>query len=121
MNFFEVYITGCKKCFDIEGHASRITFWSYVGQAFLVYLIVILVSGLLKAMLPNFVGSLINAIIALFFFGSVIPLFSIQIRQTRDATGNPWWWLAGFSPFLGALLMLIIYLSPTGGFFLTSR
>ncbi|MAH59119.1 MAG: hypothetical protein CMN91_11895 [Synechococcus sp. ARS1019] len=121
MNFFEVYITGWKKCFDIEGRTSRMTFWSYVGQAFLVYLIVVLVSGLLKAMVPNFVGSLINAIIALFFFGSVIPLFSIQIRRTRDATGNPWWWVAGFFPFFGAILMLIIYLSPTRGFFLTSR
>ena len=110
-----------KKIFDIEVRASHIAFWSYVGQAFLVCLIVVLVSGLLKAMLPNFFGSLINAIIALFFFGSVIPLFSIQIRRTRDATGKPWWWVAGFFPFLGAILMLIVYLSPTGGFFLTSR
>ena len=44
---------------------------------------------------------------------SLIPSISIQVRRLRDATKNPLWILISFVPFIGGIVLLIFYLSPS--------
>ena len=42
-----------------------------------------------------------------------IPSISLQVRRLRDAAKNPWWILISFVPFIGGIVLLIFYLSPS--------
>jgi len=44
---------------------------------------------------------------------SFVPSLSIQIRRLRDTARNPLWILTSLIPFLGGILLLIFYLSPS--------
>ena len=43
----------------------------------------------------SFVSALLSAVYLLFSFAHIVTCFTIQIRRTRDATGNAWLWLLG--------------------------
>ena len=43
----------------------------------------------------------------------LIPSISLQVRRLRDAAKNPWWILISFVPFIGGIVLLIFYLSPS--------
>ena len=43
----------------------------------------------------------------------IIPSISLQIRRLRDAAKKPWWILISFVPFIGGIVLLIFYLSPS--------
>ena len=44
---------------------------------------------------------------------SLIPSISLQVRRLRDAAKNPWWILISFVPFVGGIVLLIFYMSPS--------
>ena len=44
---------------------------------------------------------------------SLIPSISLQVRRLRDTAKNPWWILISFVPFVGGIVLLIFYLSPS--------
>ena len=43
----------------------------------------------------------------------LIPSISLQVRRLRDAGRNPLWMLINFVPFIGGIVLLIFYLSPS--------
>ena len=120
LQFFDAYLTGWKKALEINGRTTRQSFWLFIGQMILVYIVFIVaifvVSGVaqqIKAL--SFVSAFLSAVYLLFSFAHIVPCFTIQIRRTRDATGNGWLWLLGLIPLLGSIALLVIYLSPTDG------
>ena len=120
LQFFDAYLTGWKKALEINGRTTRQSFWAFIGQMILVYIVfmvaifvVSLVTQQIK--LLSFVSALLSAVYLLFSFAHIVPCFTIQIRRTRDATGNGWLWLLGFIPLLGSIALLVIFLSPTDG------
>ena len=44
---------------------------------------------------------------------SLIPSIALQVRRLRDAARNPWWILISFVPFIGVIVLLIFFLSPS--------
>ena len=120
LQFFDAYLTGWKKALEINGRTTRQSFWAFIGQMILVYIVfmvaifvVSLVTQQIK--LLSFVSALLSAVYLLFSFAHIVPCFTIQIRRTRDATGNGWPWLLGLIPLLGSIALLVIFLSPTDG------
>ena len=114
LQFFDAYLTGWKKALEINGRTTRQSFWAFIGQMILVYIVfmvaifvVSLVTQQIK--LLSFVSVLLSAVYLLFSFAHIVPCFTIQIRRTRDATGNGWLWLLGLIPLLGSIALLVIF------------
>ena len=120
LQFFDAYLAGWKKALEINGRTTRQSFWAFIGQMILVYILfaaAILVISFIAQQIKilSFVSALLSAVYLLFSFAHIVPCFTIQIRRTRDATGNAWLWLLGFIPLLGSITLLIIFLSPSDG------
>ena len=121
INLFKEY---WKRSFDFKGITKRGDFW--IIQAWLLLhsgLSVIIGICLFKDIYWIFgnpyyadgrdIGPYILVPIYAFSLVSSIPSISLQVRRLRDAARNPWWILISFVPFIGGIVLLIFYLSPS--------
>ena len=114
-----------KNSFNFNGKTKRRDFWITQGLIFLLYLFSILISITLfldrnygldydytyyqwTGLRPYILGSCYG-----FSIVTLIPSISLQVRRLRDAAKNPWWILISLIPFLGGIILLIFYLSPS--------
>ena len=119
-----------KRSFDFRGTTTRRTFW--ITQAWLLIKIIILVLlgiclfldinhstyvfyGLKRTLFNNDVNVMPYIFLPIYAYSIVtlIPSISLQVRRLRDAAKNPWWILISFVPFIGGIVLLIFYLSPS--------
>ena len=112
-----------KHSFNFKGKIKRKEFWITQGFIFLLYLLSVSISICLFLDI-NYVGNSydfewtgVTTYIWISFYGfslvCLIPSISIQVRRLRDAARNPWWILISFVPFVGGIVLLIFYLSPS--------
>ena len=106
------------RSFDFKGTSTRKDFW--IAEAWLL-----LISPFVMLMgftffldgggFDNDKDLTLYLITPLYLLGiiSSIPNLSIQVRRLRDAARNPWWILISFVPFIGGIVLLIFYLSPS--------
>lgn len=120
-----------KNSFNFKGNTKRSEFW--ITQLFLLFQYVYAVILGINIYLINYTSRLycrgnyfeceeiderlifqftINLIIG-FSFLTLIPSLSLQIRRLRDFGRNPLWVLISLIPFVGGILLLIFYLSPS--------
>ena len=113
-----------KRSFNFKGITKRGDFW--IIQAWLLLhsgLLVIVGICLFKDIYWVFgnpyysdgkdIGPYILMPIYGFSIVSSIQSISLQVRRLRDAAKNPWWILISFVPFVGGIVLLIFYLSPS--------
>ena len=103
--------------------SKRKEFWITQGFIFLLYLLSVSISICLfldinyVRNIDNFEWTGVTTYIWISFYGfslvSLIPSVSIQVRRLRDASRNPLWILISFVPFIGGIVLLIFYLSPS--------
>lgn len=48
----------------------------------------------------------------LFFLVSLIPSIAVGVRRLHDTDRSGWWYLIGFIPYIGALILLIFFVLP---------
>ncbi len=114
-----------KLSFVFKGKTKRSDFWITQLFIFLIYIILVAIGICLFADI-NFGGGwdlyyfrwagvepYILMPIFTFSIVSLIPSISIQVRRLRDAAKTPWWILISFVPFIGGIVLLIFYLSPS--------
>ena len=120
-----------KNSFNFKGNTKRSEFW--ITQLFLLFQYVYVVILGINIYLINYSSKIycwgnyfgcreiderlifqftINLIIG-FSFLTLIPSLSLQIRRLRDFGRNPLWVLISLIPFVGGILLLIFYLSPS--------
>ena len=124
-NAYEIdcFIEFWKRSFNFKGITKRRNFW--ITQAwYLLHVILLVIFGIILfvdfKMLNNNsyvnwseVGPFILIPIYAFSIVSFIPSISLQVRRLRDAAKNPLWILINFVPFIGGIVLLIFYLSPS--------
>ena len=103
--------------------SKRKEFWITQGFIFLLYLLSVSISICLfldinyVRNIDNFEWTGVTTYIWISFYGfslgSLIPSVSIQVRRLRDASRNPLWILISFVPFIGGIVLLIFYQSPS--------
>ena len=97
-NPFQLYGKGFRLYASFNGRASRKEYWSFhllnVGVAFLLLII---------GNSPE-VGL---TLLALLFFGSIIPGTAVLVRRLHDVGQSGWWVLIGWIPLIGNLILLI--------------
>lgn len=94
---------------DFGGKATRTQYWAYVGFYILVYVLVLIVSGILGK-IANSLAMLVLAAYALAIF---LPSLAIAARRLRDGGFTPWLLLVGLIPGIGGLILLIFFLLPS--------
>ena len=106
--------------FDFKGKTKRRDFWITQGFVFLLYIIAVFLSICLFLDIRdsynfNWIGVQTYIFRSIYGFSlvSLIPSISLQVRRLRDAAKNPWWILISFVPFIGGIILLIFYLSPS--------
>ena len=123
-NAYEIdcFIEFWKRSFNFTGITKRRNFW--ITQAwYLFHVILLVIFGSILFVdfnsLNNFyinwseVGPFILIPIYAFSIVSFIPSIALQVRRLRDAAKNPLWILMNFVPFIGGIVLLIFYLSPS--------
>ena len=114
-----------KLSFVFKGKTKRSDFWITQLLIFSIYIILAAIGICLFADINYGLGwdlysfrwdgiePYILTPIYVFSIICLIPNISLQVRRLRDAAKNPWWILISFIPFLGGILLLVFYLSPS--------
>ena len=96
MMSFADSVKGCmQKSFTIQGRASRSEYWFFV-------LFNILLS----------MGSLfLHPLVGLITFVTIPASICVMIRRFHDLDKSGWWFLLGFIPLIGGLILLFWFVS----------
>ena len=102
MNYFIDCLTKKYACFS--GRARRQEYWLFVLFNFIASTILKFIAGALISM----TGLAVLAIIPLLYSLAVlIPGFAVLFRRLHDTGRSGWWWLIGFIPLIGAIVLII--------------
>ena len=98
MGFGDAVKTCFSKFFVGEGRASRPEYWWFVLSAIIVYA----VAGAIDLAIDT--GFVLASLAGLVFF---IPLITAAIRRLHDTGRSGWWYLIGFVPLVGWIILLV--------------
>ncbi len=97
---------------DFSGRATRQSFWMFVLFHTLIVIAFVML-GLAALMgTGNFPGVL-YVVFGLFIVGTFLPGLAISVRRLHDAGFSGWLILIGIIPYLGSLILLVLYCLPT--------
>ena len=88
---------------DFAGRATRTQFWMFNLFVFVLFFVLALIASLIR--LP--------VLITLASLAIVVPSIAIAVRRVRDLGISGWFFLVGFIPFIGGLIVLVGYCLPT--------
>jgi len=102
MNYFIDCLTKKYACFS--GRARRQEYWLFVLFNFIASTILKFIAGALISM----TGLAVLAIIPLLYSLAVlIPGFAVLFRRLHDTGRSGWWWLIGFIPLIGIIVLIV--------------
>ena len=102
----QYFTDALKKYADFDGRATRTQFWMF----FLFYIIFYVVLEIVTQLIG--VGSVLPAF---FILALLIPTLSINARRLHDTGRSGWWQLLGLIPIIGAIVLLVFYVTESQG------
>ncbi|WP_068084160.1 DUF805 domain-containing protein [Novosphingobium rosa] len=105
-----------KRYADFSGRASRKEFWMFA--LFLVLVTCALISAAVIVspggiQRPGYrAGSLFLIALGLFWLGSFVPYIAVHVRRFHDQDRSGWFYLLGFIPYIGGILLLVFMCRP---------
>jgi len=108
MTFPDAVRTCLSKYITFSGRATRSEYWYFVLFPFLVFLSAFVVDGILNMALdaPALGGNMLTGVVMLFL---LLPLISAAVRRLHDLGHSGWWYLIGFVPVVGGVVLLILF------------
>lgn len=102
MTFKDAIQSGVRRWMDFEGRSSRSEYWYWMLFVWLLCMALTLVGASMDS------GSLLDGLIMLFFFFAHL---SVAVRRLHDLGKSGWWVLLCLIPFVGAVVLLIWYVT----------
>ncbi|MBR3956769.1 MAG: DUF805 domain-containing protein [Kiritimatiellae bacterium] len=102
MNYFIDCLTKKYACFS--GRARRQEYWMFVLFNIIACIIVGVISGVLVSVTNVTAFAYLGTIYSL---AVLIPGFAVLFRRLHDTGRSGWWWLIGFIPLIGAIVLII--------------
>ena len=93
---------------DFDGVATRKQFWLFG----LWELTVIYLPSIISALLQLWHDSLLFVIMFM-LFALILPNIAISVRRLHDAGFSGWLLLLNFIPYIGGIIIFILYLLPS--------
>lgn len=116
VGFVEAVRRMYSKYAQFSGRASRSEYWWVQLFLFLVYAVVLGLSGTIGSTAygePNALGTVLSLLLLAFVLGSLVPLIALGVRRLHDANFSGWLYLLGLIPFVGGIIMLVLTLMPS--------
>ncbi len=117
MGFGEAVAQFYKNYFNFMGRSRRSEFWWPVLLYILVYLGVFLFATIGEAMFGenDVIYGIIGFVFLIFALSYIIPSISVSVRRLHDRNMSGWWYLLGFVPFGGFVLLYFFASEGTQG------
>ncbi len=97
IGFVDAIKRGLKQYATFQGRASRSEFWWFTLFSFLV--------GIFLGWIP-FLGVIL-------VLGLLIPGIAVGVRRLHDTDRTGWWYLIGFVPLIGFIVLLIFFIQAS--------
>lgn len=98
-----------KRYTDFQGRSSRSEFW----WVYLAYIIIYAVFMALTFADPGgAVSMVVSGLFLIFALAIIVPMFAISFRRLHDTDRSAWWLLIGFLPLIGAIVLIVFYVTP---------
>ena len=111
----KTYLDGWKRTFKFSGESTRAQFWTFgiinfiiITAAYYVMIADLVINGE-HAVFINYLSIGLTIFAFFYFFAS----WSIAVRRLHDSGRSGWCLLLGLIPFIGWLILLVFYLSPS--------
>ena len=104
------YTDVLKKYAVFSGRATRTEFWMFT----LWNTIVAIVLAIIESLLVRATGT--NAfmfIMWVYALAIILPSIGVSLRRLHDAGFSGWWILIDLVPFIGAIVLIIMYVQPS--------
>ena len=103
------YLEALKKYAVFSGRSRRTEFWYFV----LFNIIVTLVLSVIDRLIGTVIGaSNLGILSGIYSLAVVIPTLAVTVRRLHDIDRTGWWILLGLIPLIGAIVLLVFYLTP---------
>lgn len=102
MGFSEAIRSVFSQYASIAGRASRSEYWYFGLFYFLSYIGFMVVSAIIP---------FLAILYMVFIIGVIIPSITVGIRRLHDLNKSGWWYLIVFIPFIGAIIMIIWFVT----------
>ena len=120
MSYLEAVKAGFSNYAKFNGRASRSEFWWFFLFVVIVYAVLYAIIGIFGGLTTSDSYGVESAsvsgfpffILVVFWLALLLPVLGLQFRRLHDANHSAWWWLIGFVPFGG--IVLIIFLATPG-------
>jgi len=99
-----------KKYATFSGRAQRAEYWYFI----LFYLLL----SIGFAIIDSITGTLdpetgIGLLSGLFSLAAFIPSVAVGVRRLHDTGRSGWWWLIGFIPLIGTIVLIIFFVQDS--------
>ena len=113
MLMIDSYTTFWVKSFVFGGNTKRSDFWLANAGQLIVVIFLLFLGFLLGALFGDSNNLSLLALLVIYSFASIVPNLSIQVRRLRDAGFSPWLLLLTLIPYVGGLILFVLYLQPS--------
>jgi len=97
-----------QKYVDFSGRAPRAEYWWFYLLTIIVVVVTMIVDSLVGS---DFGGTGYGMVTALAGLALLLPSLGVSIRRLHDTDRSGWWLLIGLIPFIGAIVLLIFFVS----------
>lgn len=112
-----------KRYFDFHGRASRSEYWYAVLGAIILMILFLIISGIAMGALLTLSGNegtllgiaLMYLLLLVPMLYGIIPGISLMVRRLHDIGLSGWFYLLGFIPYVGSLILIICACIPSTG------
>ena len=97
-----------KKYADFSGRASRSEYWWFYLLIIIVYVVAMIVDSVIgtdQALGPY------GVVMCVAMLALLIPSLAAGVRRLHDTDRSGWWWLIIFIPLIGAIVLLVFFVS----------
>jgi len=91
---------------QFSGRSSRSAYWYW-------YLFLIL--GNIVAAITDAILGTGSIVMIIFAVGVIIPGLAVSVRRLHDIGRTGWWLLIGILPLIGAIVLLVFYITKSDG------
>lgn len=104
----EWYLAALKKYAVSRGRARRKEYWYFVLFNFLISLVLGFIDGFLGLTAEGSGFGVLSGIYSLAVF---VPGIAVAVRRLHDTGRSGWWMLIGLIPIVGAIILLVFFVS----------
>lgn len=101
------FMTAFRRYAEFSGRSRRKEFWGFI----LIYMLGGIALAIADVVLGFFSGEIgLGLLSGLFMLVLLVPSLAVTIRRLHDIDRSGWWYLVGFIPLVGAIVLLVFSL-----------